>query len=259
VLVVDGEWRMYYTGSDGTTAAVGLATSTDGVTWTKQDTPLLTPQQAWWDSGSIGCPQVVATDDGFVMTYDAAARGAFGVGLATSADGVDWTAWPANPLVTQSTAPGAQQIWQSELVAVDGDLRWFVEVGPGASRTDVYAFGLARGAIDNPPDPELRAEATVSGENVVVRVTAIGLGLGFEEGGTERRLVHPHVFVDRDPPADGELVPLDDPSIVHSTRGTVSVRGLTPGEHTLWVVAADGADRAVVPPEPVRIDVTIEP
>ena len=40
-----------------------------------------------------------------------------------------WTAWPANPLLTESTSPGGQQIWQSELVAIDDELRWFLEVG----------------------------------------------------------------------------------------------------------------------------------
>jgi hypothetical protein len=149
------------------------------------------------------------------------------------------------------------QNWMAEYRPYSDALR--PEAGPGASRTDIYAYEIAPEALESPPDPAFLADVAVSGSGVIVRVVGVGLGLAFEEGSSVRRLLHPHVYIDRDPPADGDVIPLDDPSIVHSIAGSIRVRDLAPGEHTLWVVGADGNDRAVVPPGPVRLDITIEP
>lgn len=102
----------------------------------------------------------------------------------------------------------------------------------------------------------MTASHEVDGETVTVMVEAKGFVIEFDRLDTSGRTAHVHLFVDRDPPNSGDVVALGEDSIVHSTTDTLVVT-LDPGDHVLWVVAADGPDHAVIPPEPVLIDVTI--
>lgn len=56
---------------------------------------------------------------------------------------------------------------------------------------------------------------------------------------------HYHVFLDRDLPAVGDPIPLDDPQIVHVMNATATTfRGVTPGPHRVTVVLGDVTHRA---------------
>lgn len=103
----------------------------------------------------------------------------------------------------------------------------------------------------------LSAELTIVGGDVVIDVTATGFEIRYVEGDVSGETAHVHSYVDRPPPAAGDNVSLGDPTIVHSTGSTITVRGLEPGEHQIWVIAADGNDDALIPPEPVELTVTI--
>ena len=53
---------------------------------------------------------------------------------------------------------------------------------------------------------------------------------------------HYHVFLDRDLPAVGDPIPLDDPQIVHlSGETTYTFRAVEPGAHRVTVVLGDAA------------------
>jgi len=261
-VVRDGDgYRMYYGGRDRRgTSAIGLATSPDGVTWTKHDDPS-TPSSSdpvlvaagVWDAGTIARPRVVPHDDGWLLLYAAAAIGTGSVGLATSADGVSWDPHPENPILARG-AFGRALLFDYALIPFDGRLLWLFEYGGGSTRTDLYALELIR------PDALSRMEvtATVSGDTVDVEVTAAGITLDFVAGDTSAATAHPHVFVDRARPFPGEEVPLGDPTIVHARGNTLSVAGLEPGSHTLWVVLANGADEVLAPPAPIQLVVMIE-
>ena len=259
VVQTDDGVAMYFAGTDGESSAIGLATSTDGLSWTKHDGPVLTASQSWWDGGTIKDPQVVRLDDGFLMTFDTAARGQFAMGVATSPDGVTWTAWDGNPALTTSTSPDGEQFWQSELLrAQDGRVLQWLEVGPGASRTDIHLLELDIDALEAVDGPVWDAEVDAAGSRPRVRVRAQGVSLRFAPGSEDPRIVHPHVYIDRPPPEPGSVIPTDDDTIVHAGGSTVTLSELEPGDHELWLVAADGADRAVAEPAPVRLEVSVD-
>lgn len=152
VIEHDGGYLMYYAGIDGSeTSAIGLATSSDGASWMKHDDPATTgaPFSAsdpvitgtgGWDQGSIGCPDVETTDQGLVLVFDAFAR-IQGYGLATSRDGITW-AVASEPFLTSENSPGGGRFWQSELLRVDSSHYFYLEAGPGAGPTNVYAFDM---------------------------------------------------------------------------------------------------------------------
>lgn len=141
VVRTDAGLAMYYTGvGDDGVRRIGRATSTDGIAWTKAARPVLVGSQEW-DRGSISEPEVAATDDGWVMVYRSAARRGFGLGLATSADGVTWTPWDGNPILDSFTAPSSS-FYQGALIPWQDELRYFLEGTSDGGGTSVYAMEL---------------------------------------------------------------------------------------------------------------------
>ncbi len=106
VVRVGGTYFMFYTRAVvEVTDDIAMATSQDGVHWTKQG-PVLKPGVAGeWDSLCVGRPSVLHEDDVFKMWYDGrkdlplnapgnvprSATSTRSVGYATSQDGVHWT------------------------------------------------------------------------------------------------------------------------------------------------------------------------
>lgn len=101
--------RLYFTGrrASGASAMIGLATSTDGLTWEKyrdpsmdtsanqfsESAPILRAGPGW-DSSAAWTPNVFQTEDGWMMIYNA-----FGsLGLAFSEDGLQWSKYEDNPV-----------------------------------------------------------------------------------------------------------------------------------------------------------------
>ena len=101
------------------------------------------------------------------------------------------------------------------------------------------------------PSIDASAPATSgAGQPVVLTVKVEGLRLVKADGDTSGGTGHLHVFVDRDPTPPGTAIPVE-PGIIHTAETTISVPDLTPGAHTLWVVAGDGTH---VPFEPRVMD-----
>jgi hypothetical protein len=143
VIYHNGLYRMWYRGAaDLTTldgAAIGYATSPDGVTWTRQGSgPVLSPAGgSAWDADILWSASVLPDAAGYRMWYSGCrclestceaiqCR----IGLATSPDGLYWTRHPANPVlgfgppgswdaatvyfpsvVPSVTAPGSLEMW----------------------------------------------------------------------------------------------------------------------------------------------------
>jgi hypothetical protein len=124
VLRADGAWTMVYSGQDPTrpeAGSIGLATSDDGITWTKHDDPATTePPLAEsdpviepglcgrFDARAVHQPRVVALDERLVMTYggwgvsDTESR----VGLAESNDqGLTWRCLLPSPALDPTGFP----------------------------------------------------------------------------------------------------------------------------------------------------------
>jgi predicted GH43/DUF377 family glycosyl hydrolase len=91
VLKVGSTWYMYYSGLDGPRERLGLATSTDGINWTKyENNPILEAE------GNIWQPSVLKVGDTWYMWYGTHNHE---INLATSSDGMNWTNSENNPVL----------------------------------------------------------------------------------------------------------------------------------------------------------------
>ncbi len=100
-------YSMWYTGRGVREGSIGLATSPDGIHWTKYPgNPLLVPGPSGsWEQNSVEAPTVVKVDSVFHMFYnghDPALN--FQIGYATSKDGVNWSKYGGNPVLLKGGA-----------------------------------------------------------------------------------------------------------------------------------------------------------
>lgn len=132
-VVRDGTVYLYYSGyqdvgdpAKGFPAALGLATSSDGLTFNRIGAePILEPLANGFDTHAIYSPVVVADAGGWTMVYCGHAYSGPHTGVrllgATSPDGITWTRHP-----TPVLEGGPERSWMSwgaaepALIAVDG-------------------------------------------------------------------------------------------------------------------------------------------
>ncbi|PLW99483.1 MAG: hypothetical protein C0591_02705, partial [Marinilabiliales bacterium] len=123
IIKEDNEYKMWYSGGrpnfpwENAYPQVGLATSPDGINWTKYDDPttqnapyafsdpVLRPgEENDWDFLRAYFPKVIKTDTGYTMFYTGI-KGPVSpevkqqTGLAYSADGINWTKDEQNPII----------------------------------------------------------------------------------------------------------------------------------------------------------------
>jgi predicted GH43/DUF377 family glycosyl hydrolase len=138
-------YALYYTGVDRPRGrgSIGLARSTDGVSWTKHDGPVLEAEAAW-ERGGLDRPRVVATPRGSALVY--AGSRLTDRGLAWSDDGTTWRRDGDVPVITSAALPVADRAWDAALINREGTLYYYLEIGAasGSAGTEVY---LATGTI----------------------------------------------------------------------------------------------------------------
>jgi predicted GH43/DUF377 family glycosyl hydrolase len=139
----DGAYFMYYAGGDETQGGgIGLATSEDGVTWTKHGDPVLTATEDW-EGAFIHQPRVVQTPEGWVMLYrsQGTGRGQMRLGLATSEDGITWTKSNHGAIWQADNVPGGVAFWMTALAYHDNAYYLYVETTPASRRneTNIWA------------------------------------------------------------------------------------------------------------------------
>ena len=161
-VVVDGEglFHMWFTGVGNDVAAIGYATSTDGITWNKHDDPttsdlahavsdpVFVASTVGWDVNNVHQPRVVVSPDGFVMAYTAvntttASNVEQAHGLAVSSNGIDWER-SDGPVVSAGDV-GARKIWFTGLVWTANTYVMLLEVGAGGE-TNIYT-AVHRGSV----------------------------------------------------------------------------------------------------------------
>jgi PKD repeat protein/predicted GH43/DUF377 family glycosyl hydrolase len=113
VLYKDSMYHMWFTGSDGVINQIGYATSSDGISWTRNmfNPVLEIGPSSSWEERSVGDPAIVIENSGYLMWYTGSnnankAR----TGYAVSQDGVDWIKSEFNPVLDLG-APGS---WDSD-------------------------------------------------------------------------------------------------------------------------------------------------
>ena len=101
-----GEYRMYYHGYNSSFHQVGLATSSDGINWTKYSgNPIVAVGTSGsWDATGVRVPMVwkEGTTD-YRMIYTGAGTTSGQIGYATSTDGINWTKYAGNPVFNDPT------------------------------------------------------------------------------------------------------------------------------------------------------------
>ncbi len=153
VIRTEDGYVMFYAGvsAGADQAMIGMATSADGVSWTKYDDaattdalfaesdPVFRPgEEGAWDAGNVEHPRVALVDGRYVMVYSGKARLNVPsvLGYATSEDGVSWQRAP-DPILEATMIPGGRAIWFSELVHHEDTYFLFFELGTGG-QTEVY-------------------------------------------------------------------------------------------------------------------------
>jgi hypothetical protein len=94
-----------------------------------------------------------------------------------------------------------------------------------------------------------------AGQPLSIDVAVAGVQLVKADGDTSGRTGHLHAIVDIEPTA-GQPIPVA-PGIVHSATAPIVVTGLTPGEHTIWIVLGNGGHVPFDPPVMDKITVAV--
>ena len=102
-------YQLWYTLSQDDGYALGYAASADGVEWNSHPAnPLLQSQGGAWDQDRMGAQEITwdAALQQYLMVYQGirfgennSDYGSWGMGVATSRDGVAWEKHPANPVL----------------------------------------------------------------------------------------------------------------------------------------------------------------
>lgn len=110
VIYDNTEFKMYYTGFNGSRFQIGLATSSDGLTWTKSPSnPVLSRLSV--DNRDTHDPSVIYLNNSYEMWHASSLNGGlsnFQIYRATSLNGTSWTNDPFGPVLQPS------QSWDTE-------------------------------------------------------------------------------------------------------------------------------------------------
>jgi beta-1,2-mannobiose phosphorylase / 1,2-beta-oligomannan phosphorylase len=120
VVHTGSSYVMYYAAmSQSGVSAAGIATSSDGVHWTKTGRVQL-PAEQTWDSGVRALSSVTKLDDVFAMAYDGSQQSgqSTNIGLGMSRDGVSWAPHNANPVVSAGASWSSEGVYEGAVVAV---------------------------------------------------------------------------------------------------------------------------------------------
>jgi predicted GH43/DUF377 family glycosyl hydrolase len=158
VIRLENVYVMGYCSSD----SIGMATSTDGIHWTKyHDNPVFEPgAPGAWDDRAVSDPAVVYDGNLFYMWYHGKGD-RIEIGLATSADGLTWERSPANPVLQRGPAGGwdGTYVTHPNVIYEPGDSlpfkMWFTGRQSGYWRWRLGAAGSMNGTVwvkweDNP-------------------------------------------------------------------------------------------------------------
>lgn len=134
VVKVNNLYYLYYYGKGSGNFKVGLATSSDGINWTKhQGNPIMSVTKNWENLG-ISSPSVIYENGIFKMVYgNVGVTVNNAIGYATSTDGINWNKDINNPFFDISKTHNS---WASKDIAYPN----YVKIG---NEYRVYYSGLA--------------------------------------------------------------------------------------------------------------------
>ena len=158
VLPTDDGYIMYYAGVNFAGSQIGMATSEDGIEWTKYDDPSTTEAPYSesdpilapffdWEGSWLGRPEVVQTNDGFVMLYEGGGNSQ--TGLAISDDGINFARYQQNPIITQDNMVENYAFFQGAFIHQDDTYYYLIEAGNGRIGTDIFLYTFEGSMLGN--------------------------------------------------------------------------------------------------------------
>lgn len=153
-------YQMWYTGTDGGSVGgdwgLGYALSAEGTAWESHpENPLQSGISGTWDQDAMSAIQMVwdPSADRYVMAYQGfnIDRGSWGMGIATSPDGVDWTRLSSNPVIDFTDIWAEQQVcWPLTVRVLEGGALTGFVAAHADGYTDVCeVFATTAGSLDN--------------------------------------------------------------------------------------------------------------
>jgi predicted GH43/DUF377 family glycosyl hydrolase len=145
VLIVNGTYYMFYTGRNAPYNKIGLATSPDGLNWTRYSSnPVLQATESW-EAYGVAVPSVIYEDNMFKLVYMNCSAQTTAFGMATSTDGINWTKSSENPVFTDEQTSNdwaADDIAYPFLMKVNNQYR--IYYSGFANGTQRYKIGFLR-------------------------------------------------------------------------------------------------------------------
>jgi len=140
-------WKMWYEAvPSGNVSFTAYATSSDGLNWTKYaGNPVMSPSVAWEGGSGAGnhedSPTAILKEDGvYKLWYHGISNTTRQIGYAESVDGLTWTKYAGNPVLT----PGAAAAWDADSVCEPRVLRVGAQYYMFYTRcTGTHGIGLA--------------------------------------------------------------------------------------------------------------------
>lgn len=150
----NGIFYMYYAGINDPSQwyngpiKTGLATSPDGITWTRSaSNPVLISDQAWEGSQGVYACDVKKVNGRYLMLYTSHSPGTWDIGGATSTDLINWTKLANNPIIVAPTRcseePAMVQMPDGTLLCFADELNTPTGVGVYMA-TDLDGFSWVR-------------------------------------------------------------------------------------------------------------------
>ena len=137
VIKEDGIYKMYYNGYSDEYANwhIGLATSIDGMNWTKHPQPILYGTSGW--EYQIGPTAVVKINGNYLLYYTGRNLPQYKIGVAVSTDGINFTKYSGNPILTNDKPWELNGVLDGSVIMDNGTLK-MVYMNSNAS-----GFGMA--------------------------------------------------------------------------------------------------------------------
>lgn len=138
-IIKDGTWYLYYQGYNTPFGQwhTGLATSTDGITWTKRPQPVLSAGLGW--ERQIVPTSIIEKNGLYCLYYTGVNSGTYQIGVATSTDLINWTKHPQNPVMTPGLTWEGTKTSMATVVD-EGDSLAMVYA---ATSDNIHYFGMA--------------------------------------------------------------------------------------------------------------------
>ena len=142
VLKINGEYKMWYKAEDDNSSRIGYATSSDGIAWQKYNgNPVLNlGSQGEWDQNEVLHPSVVYDGNVYHMWYNGCKENIQQTGYATSPDGITWTKFTGNPVLTT----GINGTWDDYILVLmsviykDNEFKMWYTAGDGTDEDVKY-------------------------------------------------------------------------------------------------------------------------